>query len=163
MRLFASFLSLVMLALAPAASVAAQDTPPPVKGLFLMTDYPAITVRPGSTTTINLRLRNYALDPDRYTLTVSGVPQGWKLTNAIKTTERKLAGHSLVHGGSRLMAWTVGNAKVEARGNAVIITKQNAGSAKIDPLMALFNAVVAMGQNPEASESIYESRGLLLV
>jgi phage terminase large subunit-like protein len=94
---------------------------------------------------------------------VGGVPQGWKLTNAIKTTERKLAGHSLVHGGSRLMAWTVGNAKVEARGNAVIITKQNAGSAKIDPLMALFNAVVAMGQNPEASESIYESRGLLLV
>ena len=80
MRLFASFLSLVMLALAPAASVAAQDTPPPVKGLFLMTDYPAITVRPGSTTTINLRLRNYALDPDRYTLTVSGVPQGWTAT-----------------------------------------------------------------------------------
>ena len=90
---------------------------------------------------------------------VGGVPQGWKLTNAIKTTERKLAGHALVHCGSRLMAWTVGNAKVEARGNAVIITKQNAGSAKIDPLMALFNAVVAMGQNPEASESIYESRG----
>ena len=94
---------------------------------------------------------------------VGGVPQGWKLTNAIKTTERKLAGHALVHCGSRLMAWTVGNAKVEARGNAVIITKQNAGSAKIDPLMALFNAVVAMGQNPEASESIYESRGLILV
>jgi uncharacterized membrane protein len=80
MKLFAAFLSLVMLALAPAASVAAQDTPPPVKGLFLMTDYPAITVRPGSTTTINLRLRNYALDPDRYTLTVSGVPQGWTAT-----------------------------------------------------------------------------------
>jgi phage terminase large subunit-like protein len=94
---------------------------------------------------------------------VGGVPQGWKLTNAIKTTERKLAGHALVHCGSPLMAWTVGNAKVEARGNAVIITKQTAGSAKIDPLMALFNAVVAMGQNPEPQSSIYEKQDLLVL
>ena len=46
---------------APAVSAGAEDTPPPVKGLFLLTDYPAVTVRPGTTTTINLRLRNYAL------------------------------------------------------------------------------------------------------
>lgn len=78
MRLFAAFLSLVLLALTPVVSSAAEE--PPVKGLFLLTDYPAITVRPGTTTTINLRLRNYALDPDRYTLTVSGVPQGWTAT-----------------------------------------------------------------------------------
>jgi uncharacterized membrane protein len=78
MRLFAAFLSLVLLALTPAVSSGAEE--PPVKGLFLLTDYPAITVRPGTTTTINLRLRNYALDPDRYTLSVSGVPQGWTAT-----------------------------------------------------------------------------------
>ena len=78
MRLFAAFLSLVLLALTPAVSSGAEE--PPVKGLFLLTDYPAITVRPGTTTTINLRLRNYAIDPERYALSVSGVPQGWTAT-----------------------------------------------------------------------------------
>lgn len=82
-----------------------------------------------------------------------GVSQGWKLTGAIKTAERKLAECVLVHGGQPLMAWCVGNAKVEPRGNAVIITKQAAGSAKIDPLMALFNAVTLMSLNPESAES----------
>lgn len=78
-----------------------------------------------------------------------GVSQGWKLTGAIKTAERKLAEGIMVHGGQPLMNWCVGNAKVEPRGNAVIITKQAAGSAKIDPLMALFNAVTLLSLNPE--------------
>ena len=101
-------------------------------------------------------LSQRGLAPER----IGGVPQGWKLNNAIKTTERKLAGGALKHGGSRLMAWAIGNAKAEARGNAVTITKQVAGSAKIDPLTALFDAVVAMGLNPESQPSVYESRGI---
>jgi uncharacterized membrane protein len=70
----------VLLVIAPAIPAGAEDAPPPVKGLFLLTDYPAVTVRPGTTTTINLRLRNYAVDPERFTITVGGVPQGWTAT-----------------------------------------------------------------------------------
>jgi uncharacterized membrane protein len=65
---------------ASALPAAAQDTPPPVKGMFLLTDYPSVTVRPGSTNTINLRLRNYALPPERFAFAVSGAPQGWTVT-----------------------------------------------------------------------------------
>ena len=85
---------------------------------------------------------------------IVGISQGWKLNGAIKTTERKLAGGELIHDGSALMAWCVGNAKVEPKGNAVTITKQVSGAAKIDPLMSLFNAVSLMATNPQAQAII---------
>jgi len=86
---------------------------------------------------------------------VVGISQGWKLTGAIKTLERRVAEGELEHGGQPLMTWCVGNAKVEPRGNAVIITKQASGTAKIDPLLATFNAVSLMSLNPGAAASIY--------
>lgn len=94
---------------------------------------------------------------------ISGISQGWRLSAAIKTTERKVAGGevaggALLHGGQRLMAWCVGNAKVEPRGNAILITKQASGSAKIDPLMALFNAVSLMALNPQGASNPYNDR-----
>lgn len=92
-----------------------------------------------------------------------GVSQGWRLGGAIKTAERKLAEGVLVHGGQPLMNWCVGNAKIEPRGNAVMITKQAAGSAKIDPLMALLNAVTLMSLNPESTTSVYETRGIRMI
>ncbi len=79
---------------------------------------------------------------------VVGVTQGWKLSGSIKTTERKLADGTLRHAGQRLMNWAVGNARVEPKGNAITITKQASGAAKIDPLMAAFNAVALMATNP---------------
>lgn len=89
---------------------------------------------------------------------VIGITQGWKMTGAIKTAERKLAEGGLVHGGQPMMGWCVGNAKVEPRGNAVIITKQAAGTAKIDPLLAIFNAVTLMSLNPaSAGKSFWEA------
>ena len=51
------------------------------------------------------------------------------------------------HGGQRLMAWAVANARVEPKGNAIVITKQASGSA-IDPLTAAFNAIALMSTNP---------------
>lgn len=87
---------------------------------------------------------------------VVGVSQGWKLGGAIKTTERKLAEGVLIHGGQPMMAWCVGNARVEPKGNAILITKQASGKGKIDPLMALFNAVSLMALNPEAKKQDYQ-------
>ena len=51
-----------------------------IKGLYLMTDYPAVTVRPGTTTNVSLRLQDYGLAPERYQLSVAGVPSGWTAT-----------------------------------------------------------------------------------
>lgn len=89
---------------------------------------------------------------------IIGISQGWKLGGAIKTAERKLAEGVLRHAGQPMMAWCVGNAKVEPKGNAILITKQASGTAKIDPLMAFFNAVQLMALNPEAmGGSFWES------
>ena len=85
---------------------------------------------------------------------IVAISQGWKMTGAIKTTERKLAEGGLIHGGQKMMAWCCGNAKVEPRGNAIIITKQAAGFAKIDPLMAMFNAVSLLSLNPVAGSYV---------
>lgn len=93
---------------------------------------------------------------------IVGIPQGWKLAGAIKTAERGLADGTLVHAGRPMMAWCVGNAKVEPRGNAIAITKQAAGTAKIDPLMAMFNAVALMSMNPPNAGSVYEERGITI-
>lgn len=43
------------------------------------------------------------------------------------------------------------------------ITKQVAGSAKIDPLKAQLDAVVAIGLNSDQAPLVDESRGLLFV
>ena len=95
---------------------------------------------------------------------IVAISQGWRLGGAIKTTERKLAEGVIEHGGQPMMAWCVGNAKVEPRGNAILITKQASGSAKIDPLMATFDAVSLMELNPPAQcGSVYESRGIRTV
>lgn len=87
---------------------------------------------------------------------VVGISQGWKLSGAIKTTERKLAEGGMTHAGQPMMAWSAGNARVEPRGNAIVITKQASGTAKIDPLMALFNAVSLMSLNPPAKSGKHQ-------
>ena len=58
----------------------AEEAKNDVKGLFLLTDYPAVTLRPGTTSSINLKLQNYGLPPERLALSVAGVPAGWTVT-----------------------------------------------------------------------------------
>jgi phage terminase large subunit-like protein len=117
----------------------------------LLPDEKAIGVDPAGISDIvdELERREFSADPD--TGQIIGIKQGWTLTNTIKTTERRVASGDLIHAGQDIMAWAVGNAKVEPRGNAITITKQTSGTAKIDPLMALFNASALMAMNPEAT------------
>ena len=77
------------------------------------------------------------------------VAQGYKLAGYIQTTERKLAEGNLYHAGQDLMTWCAGNARIIMKGNGMMISKQESGTAKIDPLIATFNAVALMSLNPE--------------
>jgi len=66
-----------LLALATAAMAAER---PDVKGLFLLADFPAVAIQPGTTTTIPLKLQNLGLAPERFQLSVTDVPAGWTAT-----------------------------------------------------------------------------------
>lgn len=94
-----------------------------------------------------------ALEAEDFVMGEQIVPvgQGWKLSGAIKGLELRLNDRRMRHGNQALMNWCVGNAKAETRGNNTYITKEAAGVAKIDPLIALFNAAILMDLNPEAT------------
>lgn len=81
---------------------------------------------------------------------IVGVPQGYKLMNAIKTTERKLANGTMKHAKSGMMDWVVQNVRIEPTATAIRATKQNAGDAKIDPFAALMDGATVMIKNPKA-------------
>jgi phage terminase large subunit-like protein len=93
---------------------------------------------------------------------VLGIPQGYRMTGAVKEAERRLGAAMLWHGALELMAWCIGNAKIIPAGNAVLITKQVSGSAKIDPLLALIDAVSLMMLNPRSRDSSPEIQVITL-
>ncbi len=96
---------------------------------------------------------------------IVGISQGYKLMNAIKSTERKLTNGTLHHAKSGMMDWCVGNVKIEPTATALRATKQNAGDAKIDPWCALMDAATVMVKNPEpaTTRSVYETRELIIL
>ena len=72
-------LAVLFLVIATVAADAA-DKPSGVTGLYLTTRYPALTVRAGETTTIDLSLRNFNLPPQEVALSVPQLASGWKAT-----------------------------------------------------------------------------------
>lgn len=98
---------------------------------------------------------------------IFGVRQGVGLSSAIYTAEFKLGDGMLLHDGSAMMAWCVSNAVVKLRGSALYVDKETSGAGKIDPLVALLNAVKVMELGPVAAglafESPYATRGLIAV
>jgi len=69
---------LLMVPLVLAASHARAAEAPHVKGLWLTTNYPSLAAQAGQGTTLQLRLQNYDLPPQRIALSVADVPSGWK-------------------------------------------------------------------------------------
>ena len=76
------------------------------------------------------------------------VRQGVGLTGTIKTVEFRLGDGMLRHDGSEMMAWCVSNARAELKGSNLYISKQLAGAGKIDPLIAMLNAVQLLELGP---------------
>mgnify|MGYP003641689635 CR=1 FL=1 len=79
-----------------------------------------------------------------------GVSQGFKMAGYIKTSENKIARKHLLHAGQDMLTWSVGNARTVVRGSGTMISKAESGTAKIDPVIGMLNAVALMSLNPEA-------------
>lgn len=88
--------------------------------------------------------------------------QGPALSPALWGLEHKLSEDTISHDGSAMMAWSVGNVKIEVKGNGNMATKQAAGRTKIDPVIAMLCAAILMSWNPEAfGNSVYRERGIM--
>jgi phage terminase large subunit-like protein len=89
--------------------------------------------------------------------------QGTALAPAVYGLDFKLADSTFWHADQALMSWVVGNVKVERKGNADLVTKQIAGSAKIDPFIALLEAAILMSWNPHAGALVTGADVLVVV
>lgn len=91
------------------------------------------------------------------------VRQGWSLYSAMLWIERALAEGRYTHADQPIMDWSVGNAKVVQRGNAMLVTKEVSGKAKIDLVMSSLNAGELMSYNPPARIGGYSLDNLTMM
>ena len=74
------FLLMLAAVAANAADQAAPGNSTGITGLFVTTKYPALTIRAGETTTIDVSVRNLRLPPQLLNLSVPQAADGWKAT-----------------------------------------------------------------------------------
>lgn len=91
------------------------------------------------------------------------VRQGWSMASVIWWVERALAEGRFKHWAQGIVDWAVGNAKVIPRGNALLVTKEVSGKAKIDVLMSMFNASELMSYNPASRTGGYSLSNLTMM
>lgn len=91
------------------------------------------------------------------------VRQGWSLYSAMLWMERALQENRYQFADQPIVDWSVGNAKVVARGNAMLVTKEISGKAKIDLVMSSLNAAELMSYNPPARTGGYSLDNLTLM
>lgn len=130
-----------------------------LKDAGLLPDKYAVGLDSAGVTAIEQALRTAGLVEEG----IAAVPQGYGLSGTIVGVAIKLAARSFRHGGQPIMRWCVENAKAELKGQSIMVTKQTAGAAKIDLLMALFDAAYLMSHSPQAGGSVYSARRGLLV
>jgi len=97
---------------------------------------------------------------------IASIRQGVGLSSAIYTLEFKLGDGRFAHDGSKMMAWCVSNALVKLRGSALYVDKETSGAGKIDPFVAVLNAVKRMEEGPVAADgggSIYNERDMVVI
>jgi len=73
-------LAVLLVVVLSAMAAQAADPPAGIAGLFVTTKYPALTVRAGETTTIDVSVRNFKLPPQSLILSVPQIATGWKAT-----------------------------------------------------------------------------------
>ncbi|HML10461.1 MAG TPA: NEW3 domain-containing protein [Stellaceae bacterium] len=71
---------LIAIACPACRATLAADQAQGISGVFLTTRYPALTVKAGETTTVDLSIHNYKLPPQDFALSVPEIAQGWKAT-----------------------------------------------------------------------------------
>lgn len=108
-----------------------------------------IGLDPAGADDVVIALESIGIPKDR----ITAVSQGWRLGGYQKVCERKIASGDLTHANQPLMAWCVGNARVKLSGSGVMMSKSESGNGKIDPVIAMLNAVALMSQNPANPKS----------
>lgn len=83
------------------------------------------------------------------------VRQGWSLYSPMLWMELALVAGRYKHAEQPIVDWNMGNAKVVARGNAMLVTKEVSGKAKIDLVISSLCAAELMSYNPSARTGGY--------
>ena len=86
-----------------------------------------------------------------------------QLSNPTKELENLVISESIAHGGNEVLTWMAGNCVPSENENENIKISRRRSKEKIDGIAALIMALSRAMVEPEPTESIYETRGVLRV